>query len=587
MPIATRIKKTASPIAGPDRWDEWSAHLGSRSAPSPPWKILPGSRRSPLSWSRPLAVAGAALEGGLLNCMETWLRAPTTPFTEVVRHLEPWLRGAAGRVLDEEFALECLGWSYLLPNLAGELPAATWRHVLDTLTGLIAGPHDPRPSLQPLVDQLLGGELPWTLAYQFPELPRCRALARSARRRLSGGILQELDEQGLPHFRRLDAVRPLLACWTRCRSLVGADGATCFTVAAQSRYERFVRQALQLSRQNGQPVLGPHSAGAHDSEWMDAALAQTGREEDLAIADQLLPWRAASRAASAQQVFFPNSSVNSESSQLASLRPTWLRGGEHLVIGHDQGVLCTELNCGSTTVWSGTWSVEVCVGDRRLRPAAWKDVCWHSDDDVDYLELETKWSGAWRLERQILLAREDRFLWIADAVIGPDVQSLEYRSVLPLAGGVEFRPERQSREGFLTNRRRVARVLPLALPEWRTAAGAGSLESVSDGLQLRQQARGRGLYAPLFIDLSPHRLKWPVTWRQLTVAERLEIQSPDVAVGYRVQTGGDQWLFYRSLSAPASRTLLGQNLLHEFLAARFDTEGDVDELLAIDPVETS
>jgi len=58
-------------------------------------------------------------------------------------------------------------------------------------------------------------------------------------------------------------------------------------------------------------------------------------------------------------------------------------------------------------------------------------------------------------------------------------------------------------------------------------------------------------------------------------------------VGYRVQTGGDQWLFYRSLSAPASRTLLGQNLLHEFLAARFDTEGDVDELLAIDPVETS
>ena len=75
-------------------------------------------------------------------------------------------------------------------------------------------------------------------------------------------------------------------------------------------------------------------------------------------------------------------------------------------------------------------------------------------------------------------------------------------------------------------------------------------------------------------------MKWPVTWRQLTVGEKLQIQKPDVAVGYRVQAGGDQWLFYRSLAAPASRTLLGQNVLHEFYAARFDMEGEADELLA-------
>ena len=135
----------------------------------------------------------------------------------------------------------------------------------------------------------------------------------------------------------------------------------------------------------------------------------------------------------------------------------------------------------------------------------------------------------------------------------------------------------------MTHHRRLARVLPLALPEWRAAAAMGSLEAAPGGLLLRQQTRARGMYAPLFIDLSPHRMKWPLTWRQLTVGEKLQIQKSDVAVGYRVQVGGDQWLFYRSLAAPASRTLLGQNVLHEFYAVRFDTEGEADELLAVDP----
>jgi hypothetical protein len=203
------------------------------------------------------------------------------------------------------------------------------------------------------------------------------------------------------------------------------------------------------------------------------------------------------------------------------------------------------------------------------------------------LELETDWKGSWRLQRQILLAREDHFLWLADAVTGPEVESLDYRSVLPLTPGIEFRPEQETWDGYLTHHRRVARVLPLALPEWRAAAATGSLEAVPGGLLLRQQARARGLYAPLFIDLSPHRMKWPLTWRHLTVGEKLQIQKPDVAVGYRVQVGGDQWLFYRSLAAPASRTLLGQNVLHEFYAARFDTEGEADELLALDPADGS
>jgi hypothetical protein len=268
--------------------------------------------------------------------------------------------------------------------------------------------------------------------------------------------------------------------------------------------------------------------------------------------------------------------------QLTSSQPAAPRRGQRLIVGAAGGVLRSELNCGSTTVWSGDWPVQLRVGTRLLEPKSWQEICRHSDDDVDYVELETEWTGGWRLQRQILLAREDHFLWTADAVTGPDAQPLEYRSGLPLAAGVRFIPERETRDGLLAGRQRIGRVFPVALPEWRAAAAAGSLECVRGRLQVRQQVQSQGLYAPLFFDLAAHRRSWPATWRQLTVAEQLQIQKPDVAVGYRVQVGIDQWLFYRSLAAPAARTLLGQHTAHEFLAARFDEEGEADQLLAID-----
>ena len=73
-----------------------------------------------------------------------------------------------------------------------------------------------------------------------------------------------------------------------------------------------------------------------------------------------------------------------------------------------------------------------------------------------------------------------------------------------------------------------------------------------------------------------------MTWRQLTVAERLQVQSPSQAVAFRIQVADDQWLFYRSLGPAANRTFLGENLSNEFLASRFDQDGDADDLIRID-----
>jgi hypothetical protein len=71
------------------------------------------------------------------------------------------------------------------------------------------------------------------------------------------------------------------------------------------------------------------------------------------------------------------------------------------------------------------------------------------------------------------------------------------------------------------------------------------------------------------------------TWRQLTIAENLNIVSRDEAVAYRVQVGIDQWLFYRSIRPAISRTVLGQHLSCEFICGRFLNDGSIESLVEI------
>ena len=121
------------------------------------------------------------------------------------------------------------------------------------------------------------------------------------------------------------------------------------------------------------------------------------------------------------------------------------------------------------------------------------------------------------------------------------------------------------------------------IPEWRAEKRIGELAHSCEGLELRQSQGGGRLFAPLFADLDRRRYRKKLTWRQLTVAESLQVQPPEVAAGYRVALGEHhQWLIYRSLAPKANRTLLGHNLSTEMLVARFDRSGKVDPLVEIE-----
>ena len=87
---------------------------------------------------------------------------------------------------------------------------------------------------------------------------------------------------------------------------------------------------------------------------------------------------------------------------------------------------------------------------------------------------------------------------------------------------------------------------------------------------------------PVLISLCNRHAKKSFTWRQLTVAQNLEVVQRDVAVAYRIQIDKDQWLIYRTLAEAARRTALGMHTLSDFFAGRVKNNGDLDTLVEVE-----
>jgi hypothetical protein len=124
--------------------------------------------------------------------------------------------------------------------------------------------------------------------------------------------------------------------------------------------------------------------------------------------------------------------------------------------------------------------------------------------------------------------------------------------------------------------------VPLAMAEWRAEYCHSELLAADGSLRLEQAALGRGLYAPLWIDLDPRRGRSPLTWRRLTVGENLQPVKRDAAVAYRIQPGRDQFVIYRALTKPGNRSFLGYNALTSFFCGRFLPTGETKEIVNIE-----
>ncbi|MGQ9770666.1 MAG: hypothetical protein ACUVQG_08940 [Thermogutta sp.] len=256
---------------------------------------------------------------------------------------------------------------------------------------------------------------------------------------------------------------------------------------------------------------------------------------------------------------------------------------------------------GTALLFSGEWVTRVTCDGRELLPRTpWREVCRFDDRQVRHREYEQRLTGGVRYQRQITLCPSDNLVILGEAFLSSRSTAWEYVSRLKLAPGVCLSAASKTHEYQMAAGISDGVILPLALPEWKVPGETSGLVTEDSHLIARYVTTGRSFFFPLCLVLwkkerqsadqavSADRSggKMPtVTWRELTVSECLHKAPPDEAVAYRIQVEDRQWLFYRSLTAPANRAVLGHNLISESLLARFTTRGQVIPLVEVELAE--
>jgi hypothetical protein len=520
-----------------------------------------------LLWSLPPQCDRAAAERLVAALSKSGISAARRRQVETIA--AQWLNHAD---IDAVAAWEGVALLHALPTIAPLLDDARlsqlwerWQE-LSALAGKDAWDDDP------VRFQLLAVETPLLLAgLDNSHRKQFHSAALSAWCELATGWL---DEQGLPDARYLAAMRPVLASWTRC---TGRDTPL---LAAERRvgFVGLLRQAMRLTDANGREAF---SRGADPAflNCLSASAALAKDRESTVLRSTLLPAGKSSNKLASTSC---SPSVYSESRRLAILRSRLTADSPRLTVVFDEPACRLELGA-EQPLLSGQWTAELTVDGERLMPrGAWEEVCRHEDDDVEYLELETELGNGWTLQRHILLAREENFAFLADAVLGEREATLSYTSSLPLAASVELKAEPETHEGWLSAGSKQHLALPLALPEWRSDRPLGTLSQAEGRLSLTTHPRrGRNLFQPLLIPLSGSRRNCEYTWRPITVAENLVIQPPDAAAAYRVQIGDRQWVVYRALTR-GNRTFLGRNLTSELFVGIFHRNGEMDAIMEVE-----
>ncbi|MCC7473938.1 MAG: hypothetical protein IT425_00960 [Pirellulales bacterium] len=564
-------------------WKAWRDHLRSRGRRSLP-RIV-GHKDSPLVWGWPADCQLEALQADIQS---------------TARLVEGALREDTPTLPDAPQALRLVALAYALPQLTNKLNADTWWLLVERLHAVAeqANLHrmdwESKP-LDVICNQLLAGELPLVLSYYFPEVRGLRELRDDARAAFSEALIEVTDGQGLPHAALLPILGPLLACWTRARWIGGHLRRRAWSRAAEVQYRWLVRHALRLAGAKGRFLLSETLADTKPNDWsqplFQTALQLGGDRSDHAAAALALPSGTVAKRFKSLRNELPETSLNSDWSCLSVMANGWSQSATRLAISYAGTALRLELSTAGEQLLFGEWSFRTTTAGHAARPTGpWEQLCWESGKRYDYLELGLPLSNGLKLERQILFGREDRVFYLADIVISSPTEeappALQHASSLPLAAGVRWMGEAETRDGMFIGRKTQAAVLPLSLREWRADPRSGSLEVIDGQLTLSQLATGRAMCCAWFLDLNRSRSANERTWRQLTVAEALEVVPSELAVGYRAQSGNDQWLIYRSLGTPGNRSVLGHNVAGEFSAGRFLPTGKVKEWIEIEAAES-
>jgi hypothetical protein len=386
-------------------------------------------------------------------------------------------------------------------------------------------------------------------------------------------------------------LRAALASVLRSRVLADALGLRKFYAPQRAALSGLLEHAARWTRHGGSGLLGmPGTIPASEAHW--TALAKIARKSKpltavLTLSD-LTPSQMKRKEAKelVAPVSLPALTHYCDTARAACMQTDWRKRSGRMAIDFSDAPLALEIvGPKGATVLGGRWPLQIELdGQAQLQLDDWDEVCWYSDEEVDYLEVEAKFGDSCCVQRQMMLFREEGLIMLADALLGDREGNWSLQSSLPFGPGVRSEAADATRESWLVmpGGERCL-VLPLALPEWRRQLASGKLLFENDALTLRANTQAARLYAPVLLSLKPAHAAKPLTWRQLTVAEDLTIVPPSVAAAFRVQIGREQWFIYRTLAEATRRTALGMHTIYDFFVGRFDGEsGDVDTLIEVE-----
>ncbi|MGB7323873.1 MAG: hypothetical protein WBD31_03310 [Rubripirellula sp.] len=494
-------------------------------------------------------------------------------------------------------ANQAVAWAAALPALCRELePKFSWQ-LMTSLRQLHEAVISKNQTYS-TTHLILGGELGLTLAWRMADVPSCQRLQKQSIAAITDWC-DQLDIAVAEAISGAADTRAVFASLTRSLSLVSctSDQKT-KKVHAKAAKLLATWIAAMTVRQGGSALSSATCDDAvddvADGGLLDHAVATDTDSLEPAIAAAMGQTQTGGRLA--WEVSLPETMWHDSDAKLAIMLPDWDIQKSRTHIDYSGEHILIEIFAGRNKVIDGAWHSTIEINGEEQQPTGpWSEICEYTDDDVHFIELEQPWTGGILLQRHVMHVREDRCVHLADAIVpNPDdaavgtdeFRSIRYMSRIPMAENIEADPEPETREVFLNDGRRSAMVLPISACEWRVGPTAATLKTSEDGhLVFASEGKGR-LYSPLWIDCSQRRFKRKRTWRQLTVVDNLRLCRNDEAVGYRIQVGSEQWMIYRTLGEPKTRSVLGKHLIADFFASRFDpTYGDHDAIVTVDDSE--
>lgn len=485
--------------------------------------------------------------------------------------------------------LTILAAAELWATRGGSLPAvpafALWRGLLAALRTALITPVD---DMAPLDIQLVRqGELPFLAGAFFPGLTGSSALLRDAKKFLARKLSDHTDSDGTPHAELLPRLPLWLAPLVRATWWRELADVSLWNGDQQILLRETIEHATPLCRLDGRLAMGNGLAiDAYPLLSAAAALLGLSKEHPAGNFLQDIARAGAGKTVKARPAMTEADvpSTQSDWARFALLRTDWSPQADTLAITHHQQFPQLDVAALGQPLLHGDWPLQLQIGDSLFELAdEWSCVCWVSDADVDYLELQMEGPGNLRVERMVLLSRRDHFLLLADSIAGAPAEKITLRSHFPLAAGVTAQADTATREIRLQAGRQKVRAFPLGLACERVQSTPNTFAVADDQLLLEQVAAGTGLVAPVVFQWSPELVKKEAVWRTLTVSEAGKVAPSGSAAGFRLRIGDSQWLVYRSLRKPKdARTVLGHHSWNETVIGRFDKNGDLDPMLMVE-----